>query len=385
MINKKNVWQFIAIICISIWFWYSLVFAWITWKIEFKTTDNIFVDSLNLNKAKIYLTSSNDLTNAQISWDCSPYGRFIERQDKLFIFEINFNDKLCNKEKVKIYFEKWNLNLTTNFNLLSDYSLYSQYLDYSDIELENFLELSRLAEAKLQKYFDNHDKLIFPNYTNYLKNSRKLDELIYTENFIKWILDKRKEKYLIPIKWVKMPTQSNRLPNSWRPYRSNYTDWTHEWWDFYTGFGDIVQALDYWLIIKTVKNFEFSDLDKLKQYWDITKLDKMKNLDILRWNQVWIKTMKWDVVFYAHLNEVFDNIRVWDVILKGQKLWTVGISGVPDKEYSDYHLHLEIHKNPYLPHEKPYSLEDYMTWDWYFKGEKEKYILENQDSVFEKN
>jgi hypothetical protein len=212
-----------------------------------------------------------------------------------------------------------------------------------------------------------------------------LEEITFMEDFISDILTKRERKYLIPVKWVKMPTQATRLPNSWRPYRASYTDWIHEWWDFYTDFWNTVQSLDYWIIIKIVKNFTYSDLWKVKETWKLTELDKLNNLDILRWNQVWIKTMKWDVAFYAHLNEVFDNVKVWDVVFRWQALWTVWISWVPDSDYSDYHLHLEVHKNPYLAHKNPYTYEDYMSWDWYFKWEKEKYILENQYNIFEEN
>jgi hypothetical protein len=138
-----------------------------------------------------------------------------------------------------------------------------------------------------------------------------LNEMTFMEDFIANILIKREQKYLIPVRWVKMPTQSTRLPNSWRPYRLSYTDWIHEWWDFYTDFWNVVQALDYWVVIRVVKNFTYSDLWEVKETWKLTELDKLKNLDILRWNQIWIKTMKWDVAFYAHLNEVFDSVKVW--------------------------------------------------------------------------
>jgi hypothetical protein len=202
-------------------------------------------------------------------------------------------------------------------------------------------------------------------------------------NFIENILLKREQKYLIPVKWISMPTKSSRLPNSGRPYRAWYTDWVHGWWDFYTNFWDTVQAIDYWIVVRIVKNFQYSDIWQVKETWKLTQLDKMWNLDILRWNQVWIKTMKWDVTFYAHLNEVFDNIKEWDIIFKWQPLWTVWISWVPDQDYTDYHLHLELHKNPYLKHKNPYTFEDYLAWDWYFKWESEKYILEHQDEIFE--
>jgi hypothetical protein len=210
-----------------------------------------------------------------------------------------------------------------------------------------------------------------------------LEELKYLGDVFMDIETKRELKYLSPIKWTSVPTKSNRLPNTWRPYRAGYTDWIHWWWDFYADFWETIQALDYGVVVRIVKDFKFSDLAKVKDSWEISETDKLWNLDILRWNQVWIKTMKWDVVFYAHLNEVFDNIKEGEIVFRWQPVWTVWITGVPDQNYTDYHVHVEVHKNPQTSHKKPYNFEDYMAWPWYFKWEKEKYILEHQWEVFE--
>jgi hypothetical protein len=135
-----------------------------------------------------------------------------------------------------------------------------------------------------------------------------------------------------------------------------------------------------------VRDFQFSDLSKLKKGENISYYDKVNNLDILRWNQVWLKTMKWDVVFYAHLDEVYDDIQVWNIIPRWYPLWTVWKTWVPDKDYNDYHLHFELRKNPYsIKNAWKYSLYDYMTWDWYFKWDTRESIKQKQYTIFEKN
>jgi len=59
---------------------------------------------------------------------------------------------------------------------------------------------------------------------------------------------------------------------------------------------------------------------------------------------------------------------------------------VPEKEYKDYHLHFAIHKNPYNKvRAGKYDIEDYMKWDWYYKGESKEHILENQRNIFNDN
>jgi hypothetical protein len=182
----------------------------------------------------------------------------------------------------------------------------------------------------------------------------------------------------------KLPTLATKVPNSWRWYRANYTDGIHHWWDIDWKLWEQILAIDDWIIVRVVNDFKFDDLDKIK-YWDnLTDYDKIKNLDILRGNQVWLKTMKWDVVFYSHLNEIFTNIEVWEVVKKWQPIWTIWITGVPDKNYKDFHIHFPIQVNP---HEKKmvwkYDIDDYLKWDWLFKDKSINEILKEQYSIFE--
>ena len=95
--------------------------------------------------------------------------------------------------------------------------------------------------------------------------------------------------------------------------------------------------------------------------------------------------MKWDVVFYSHLGKISPDIREWMVIRRWQTLWTVWVSGIPDKAYNDYHLHFPIHINPFLKEKiSHWNFIDYMKWDWLFKWKDTRYILDHQWDIFEK-
>ena len=380
--NKKIISFWVIFISFfSVVFWYSLVFAGSLWEIKFKLSNNLFLDSIKLNQSKIIIKSREDLTNVKISWECWVKWKISDINKNVYVFDIFVLDKSCNKNKIVVNFEKDNLKLTTYFNPTTSYELYSDFLDYSDEKLNNRLNIIDKGLKNLS-YYEKYDKNSDDDFFEYLKNNRKLEELKYIKKFISNILEKRKDKYIVPINWSEISTQLNNLPNTWRPYRASYTDWIHHWWDFDSNFWDTVLSLDYWIVIRVVDEFTDYDFTRIKYWENITEMDRLNNLDILRGKQVWIKTMKWDVAFYSHLDNIFGNIKEWAVVSRGQPLWTVWISGVPDKNYDDYHLHLPVHKNPYLS-KTDYTVEDYIQWDWYFKWESSSYILENQNNIFE--
>ena len=77
-------------------------------------------------------------------------------------------------------------------------------------------------------------------------------------------------------------------------------------------------------------------------------------------------------------------IKEWQVVRKWQPLWVIWITWVPDKNYTDYHLHLPVHKNPYNTKMAwKYDYDDYMAWPWYFKWETTETILKEQSNLFE--
>jgi hypothetical protein len=112
-------------------------------------------------------------------------------------------------------------------------------------------------------------------------------------------------------------------------------------------------------------------------------MQKLRNLDVHRGNQVWLKTMKWEIVLYSHLEDVYDDIEEWMFVSKWTKLWTTWITGVPERWYTDYHLHFAIHKNPYNSFKAwKYSIDEYMTWDWLLKWLDMNDVKVKQQEIF---
>jgi murein DD-endopeptidase MepM/ murein hydrolase activator NlpD len=187
------------------------------------------------------------------------------------------------------------------------------------------------------------------------------------------------------VPWYKISRERNKIPNAWRPYRKSYTDGIHHGWDIVAPIWTPVVALDNSKIVRIVKWFKYNDLGKIKKWNYLTLEDELSNLDTLRWNQVWIKTSKWDVVFYSHLSFVNDKIRVWDIVSKWTMLWKVWKSGVPDRKYKNIHLHFSIQKAPRLKNKFwNYTFMDYMKWDWYFKWKSLDYVSKHSFDIFEK-
>ena len=88
-------------------------------------------------------------------------------------------------------------------------------------------------------------------------------------------------------------------------------------------------------------------------------------------------------MFYSHLNTVYSNIQEGMIVEPGLERGTTGISGVPDKNYTDYHLHVAIQKNPYNDSMAgKYTLTDYMKWDWYLRDLDKEKVLESQEHIF---
>jgi murein DD-endopeptidase MepM/ murein hydrolase activator NlpD len=94
--------------------------------------------------------------------------------------------------------------------------------------------------------------------------------------------------------------------------------------------------------------------------------------------------MKGDVVFYSHLDEISVDLKEWDFVRRGQLLWKTWVSGVPETDYDDFHLHFTIMKNPYiLERSGSYDFWDYMAWDWITKWMSQSETLAAQKETFE--
>ena len=387
--NKKSIFAWVmSVILFSLLFWYSLVFAW-TWifdnsaSIVFKLSDNIYLDSLWLRNTKIVFKSGDDLKNYDIKSECEIFSELSHNKWDYYTYEIKFFDNDCDKSNFILVNDKSEIKISFKLNLITEFNILSKLLD---IKTTRLVQLKNTLNKKIVYYSDykKYDKDIEENYYVFLVKNRLLNESIYNRNLIDNIITKREEKYSVPVIWYDMPITWVKIPNSWRWYREDYTDWIHHGWDIDWEFWEQVVALDDWIIIRVVSEFEYSDLDTIKRADDLSYEEKLVNLDILRWNQVWLKTMSGDLVMYSHLNDIFSNVKTWEVVKKNQPLWTIWITWVPDINYKDYHLHFVVHKNPFSSTSVwLYDYEDYMKWDWLFKWKSEDFILENQLNYFE--
>jgi len=67
--------------------------------------------------------------------------------------------------------------------------------------------------------------------------------------------------------------------------------------------------MDDGVILRKVDNFSWSDFDRVVKTGEISEEQKVQNLDLLRGNQLWLKTLKGDVVIYAHLDSIGEDVR----------------------------------------------------------------------------
>jgi len=363
-------------------FWITIAFAndfVFNSKIEVSSLSrNIFPDDIKLKKTIISFKSNYSLINSKLSNSCIFKSSFVWKNEDVYFFDLSYKAN-CIDKNIFLQNIYWENIAQIEVNLFSEFDLWSSFVDLSDSDL---ISLKPIFSSEIEKIkqIENKQTLDF-FYT--LQNTRKIDENNYKIKIINNIIELRKQKYTTPVLWHYLSTKESKSPNSPRPYRETYTFWIHEWWDIDASVWTPVQALDDWMIIRIVSGFKFEDLQKIN-HKDKTLETKILNLDILRWNQVWLKTAKWDVVFYGHLDSIADDLKVWDLVIKWRYFWNIGISWVPDKNYKDSHLHFEIHKNPYVL-EKVWknSFMDYMSWSWYFKWNTAKYATEHQNEVFD--
>lgn len=364
----------------SLVFWYSLVFAWSNDSIFFKESDYIFPDTVGLNKVRYIIKSKSDFSNPTINSTCDLKSSLISSNKNFYVMDIFLLDNNCDDKDLNFTINSWESSLSSNLKIYDNTILYSQFLDKSD----NYISKISLAlEKKLisLKNYSNSEQDLFLK----LKNDRKISETVNMIEVANDIIFKRSKAYSIPILWSVLPTNPNKVPNTLRPYRSSYTDGIHHGWDIDWNLWENITSIDDWVIIRVVNWFKYSDLDNIVYGENLSLEQKTLNLDVLRWNQVWLKTMKWDVVFYSHLNDIYSNIKEGYFIEKGEPIGTIWATWVPDKDYDDFHVHFPIHKNPYDDNKKTdYTFFEIMNWDWYFKWETPSYIIENQYNVFEK-
>lgn len=360
-----------------LWFWAVLALSFTKIDSEFSLSENIFLDSFTLSENKIIVRTNQKAESFKIFWDCNIFWEKSSSDWYTHIFDIKLLDKECSLDKIDIYLKNDFSTIKKTFNVIKPFDLYNKFFDYSNKDLENILENTKkyIKDTDLNQILDSEQKV---------KTYRKIEEVKYFQKIFEDILQNRKQKYKIPVVWASLPKKESKLPNTLRPYRDSYTDWIHQWWDFDAKKLTKVISLDNAIVIRVVDGFKVSNFTKIKRSKNLTYMEKLENLDILRWNQVWIKTSKWEVAFYSHLDSINKDIKVWKILRKWDEIWKVGATWVPDDSYTDFHLHIEIYKNPYnLEKAWKYTFSEIMAWPWIFKWKKTSYISENQSKIFE--
>lgn len=387
---KKTIALLIWFLLFSIIFGYSLVYwKWTIWsEIETKEilSKNIFLNSTNLNDTLFRFKTNLDISEYEIQSNCNIKSEFMGKKDEDNYFRLTFLDDDCYNGFVFLKNgEEILSNISFKLKFFSDWEIFNVFSDLSTdalIKSNNKLKSQILEYSKYEKY----NELLWLEYFEFMRRNRFYNELIYKQKIIENILNKRELSYIIPVEGYNISEKHSKIPNASRWYRADYTDGIHHGWDIDAPIWTKVISIDDWVVIRVVRDFSYNDLWKLKYSNSLTYEEKLRNLDLLRWNQVWIKTTKGDVIFYSHLDKVYSNIKEGRVIPAWMNIWTIWISWIPDKSYTDYHLHFSIHMNPYdITKAWKYDIVDYMKWDWYYKWKDKEYVLENQNKLFDRN
>lgn len=345
---------------------------------------NIFLDSKELNSTVIWFKHEGDIHSYNVHSNCKIATKYLGDADFSAYFQVTFVDASCRNPFIMLETDGKILDKSSiQLNLVSNTDLYASLIDLSDEQL------STLKENFLKKVSPSTVEITSLTVTaeNTLKTQsiRKEYEFLYRINIINDILKKREEKYLIPISGFALPTEASKIPNAARPYRSDYTDGIHHAWDIDAKVWTPVIALDDGIVVRVVDDWNWGNLSNIRKGENLSREDMERNLDILRGNQVWIKTMKGEVVMYDHLETVASGLKEGQYVERGTTLWNVWITGVPDAEYQDAHLDFSVTVNPYEAGKAGrYEPEEYMYWDWKFKWKSREYILEHQYDIFER-
>ena len=381
--QKKSFILWIGIILAASIFSYSLVFGSsigfsnIPTTLYYKNTSNIFLEDNSLNKAQFIFQSWRDISNFSLVSTCDTTSKFLEKRNKYYFFSISFNGSKC--EDKTVYLKNGTEILYAwKLNIFSENLFYNRLLD---LPTEKLSEIKTKIEERIKKHRNQANTTSLGTTRTTLK--RNISELFYTRAVVLNIIELRKQRYFLPVQGYWAPTKHSKIPNSGRPYRKAYTDGIHHGWDIGSKKWEEIIALDDAQIVRVVDGFVFEDLNAIKKWKNLTEADKIRNLDILRGNQVWLKTMKGDVVFYSHLEDIYDHIKEGTIIRKWEPVGTIWSTGVPDRNYKDFHLHFTIHKNPYNEEKAwKYDYDDYMNWPWYYKWKPASYIFKNQNNIF---
>ncbi len=383
----------LGIVAASLVIWlsgYSFVSGWylvFNPEVRFVTSagDTIYLEE-DTDATTVLVYSSNfNISWATINSLCDVSSKFLDSYKNLYFFEVDYgNDLNCDNGNVVLQlWEEIYGNTIYKLDVTKGSTVFGTYLDYSDSQLED-------VQDQLQ--YDLDTNAIFKNYNNidiaknfkYYKGKNLYNNAQLHDDLITLILEGRKQKYLTPVQGRGFSDAATKLPNSGRPYRDTYTDGIHHGFDIDGAHGDTAIALDTGIVVRVVDGFDDSDFSRIVYGSNLWDEQKLKNLDILRGNQVWVKTLKWDVVFYSHLDSVDGAIIEWDLVKRWQIIGKTGVTWVPEDGYDDYHLHFAIMVNPYdILRAGNYDFGEYMAWDWLGKWLSHSEVIQLKNDTFE--
>jgi len=349
------------------------------------TWNNVFIDNQKLSSTISIFYSNIDISGATIVSSCEVSQEYRGMYKDLYFFDVSYelsencgNSNIALEQDDTVYGKSvWNMNVQSRVELLW------KYIDYSNSDLQ---KIKNTMEWEIQKnsIYKDYNWKNFIQYYSLLKWQRLYFEAKYELEMVESILDWREKKYISPVVWGALSFTHSKIPNSWRPYRAEYTDGIHHWWDIDWGMREQTVALDDGIIVRIVENFDVSDFSRIVYWPNLSENQQLKNLDILRWKQVWLKTLKGEVVFYSHLDSVDSNIEEWMIVQRGDKIGLTGVSWVPEVGYDDYHLHFAIMENPYdRDMAWSYDFWDYMAWDWLTKWMNYQQTVSATKEIFE--
>ncbi|MDD2486893.1 MAG: M23 family metallopeptidase [Candidatus Gracilibacteria bacterium] len=356
-------------------------------KILSSLNEHIIIGTEKLDSTIIAFRSGEDLLKPSIYSSCDMNQKIIYKNafpsGNLYFIQIDFTDKSCDSDK--IYIKNGDIIYTdTEFKInITDYSKeLERFLDYSDSDLKKEIKQSNVSMHEL-----DNESFALKDKSDIGSRAKRVSK-IYSMNYsefksvtLEYIYKSRTGlRYISPVKGKVIPTQKTLIPNAGRGYRKDVTDGIHHGYDILAPKGYPVQALGDGVIVKIKRDFAWGNFSRIKR-GNLNFDDKLENLDIYRGNQVWLKTLDGNITFYSHLGKISNDIYEGKVVKSGEYFGNIDKTGVPDREYKDFHLHFEIQLNPHIK-DKVNSELDILRWNWFGQGKKQDWILDEQKKIF---
>lgn len=270
--------------------------------------EDIYLDDAQLNSLIVVYKADGYLGNFSVSSTCPIKSEYLEEYKGLSFFRVTYIDPNCLSGNIIL--SSGGNTLQSSLKSLPLSTKISQLEDYMDTNSNTLKSLQLALMSQVNTYAAYRNAQTDWNIENikYIFGKRIYTEAQLKLDMIDRILAARSEKYLVPVEGREIDLSAARVPNAGRPYRAEYTDGIHHGWDIPGPEGDSAIALDDGIVVRVVRGFEWSDFSNIVYGDNLSEEQELKNLDILRGNQVWIKTMKGDVAFYSHLSSIPENI-----------------------------------------------------------------------------